>query len=345
MFGKKAAPPAPAISEPAFSEKAFLERFEALIAENRSEEALDFFLAEAGALAGSKLHRRIKLNHFRYAARILEAKTQGKHGFEKLTTKFAGIVRNLDGETIPEGGGFLDFGCGEHDPLALALAFYLNGFDRAIACDMRPPHIPIYSAQSMTEIVTHMRAHPDSYLLPGRDGTKFERRINSVDVQPFIEGDFERGVAALAGRVDYRLADLLTLDVGDESLSLAVSFAVLEHVEAPDAIYEWLFRKTRPGGLQFHFIDLVDHRAYLKDGCFHEWSFLTTEEGPPHLNRLRAHEHLEKIAAAGFEIVKQVSRDDPTPEGLRSRLIAPWRDMTDEEIATTKLRVVLRRPG
>jgi hypothetical protein len=344
MFGKKAAPKPPAPPKPpVFSEPDFLERFTALIGEDRGEDALDLLLAEAGALAGSRLHRRIKLNHFRYAAKIIEAKTQGKHGIGKLTTKFQGIVRNLDKFDIPEGGGFLDFGCGEHDPLALALIFYLNGFDRAIACDMRPPHIPAYSAASMAEIVTHMRADPSPLLLPGRDRAQFESRLGDLDVGPFDRFDFDAGIAAFSGKVDYRLADLLTLDVEDGSLALAISFAVLEHVDEPDAIYEWLFRKTMPGGLQFHFIDLADHRAYRQDPRFHEWSFLTEEEGPPYLNRLRAHEHLAKIEAAGFEILRKVPRSDPMPDGLRDHLVAPWSAMSDAEIGVAKLRVALRR--
>ncbi len=345
MFGRKKKREAETVkAAPAFSEPVFLEELETLLDADEGEKALDFFLSQAGALADSNLHRRIKLNHFRYASRLIEAHTQGKHGVEKLRTKLTGILRNLAGVEIPAGGAFLDFGCGEHDPLALATVFYLNGFERAIACDLRPPHVPRYSARSMTEILTDIRANPAAYLLPSRDRGDFEKRVHAIDDRGFRAGDFDAGIAALASKVDYRLSDLVDLDVEDESLSLAISFAVLEHVEEPDAIYRWLYEKTRPGGVQFHFIDLVDHRAYLRDGVFHEWSFLTSEDGPAALNRLRAQEHLDKIAATGFEIVKSVRRGATPPEGLRDQLISPWREMSDEEIATVKLRVVLRRP-
>ena len=329
----------------AFDEKAFVARLETLFAEGRGEQALDYLIDQAGAIAASSLHRRVKLNHLRYASRLIENQTSAKHGFEKLGRKIGTIATNLEGTSYRPDGTFLDFGCGGHDPLGLATAFWANGHSRSIACDLRNPDIPLYSALSMFELVSGMRNAPHAYTLPGVDPESVGKRIRALPVNRFWNRDFAGGVAALAGKVDYRLAELTTLDVEDGELGFAVSFAVLEHVDAPRAVYDWLFRKTRPGALQFHFIDLADHRTY-RSGAEHDfWSFLTEPEAPPNVNRLRANEHLELIEAAGFEFLNRHRKTAPLPESTRARLLPPWRNLPAEEIETIGLSVLLRRPA
>ncbi len=345
LFRKKTKDVAPAPQDPPpFSEAAFLEGFHALLDQKQPERALDFFISQVGDLAASNVHRRIKLNHFRYAARILEGRTSAKHGFEKLRRKIRSINAHLKGIDIPK-GAFLDFGCGEHDPVALASAFHFNGFERAIACDLRPPQIPSYSAVSMAEILLNMRAMPSQYLLRGNNLEQFKLQLADVDPQLFAQGDFDAGVRHLEGKIDYRLADLVTLDVEDQTLALTVSFAVLEHVLDPKGVYEWLFRKTKPGGVQFHYIDLADHRSYAGNGKFDKWSFLTSEDGPPNLNRLRAQEHREAFERVGFEIIEEQRTLAQIPPETKARLIQPWRNLSDEEINTIGSRLTLRRPS
>ncbi|WP_299328315.1 methyltransferase domain-containing protein [Parasphingopyxis sp.] len=320
-----------------------MEEFCALLDNGKPEQALDFFLSQAGALADSNIHRRVKLNHFRYAARILEHQTRGKHGIEKLTRKLRSINENLKGIEIPQ-GAFLDFGCGGHDPLGLATAHYLNGFDRAIACDLFPIHVPAYSAFSMYEILANMRGFPHNYLRPDGDLAEFRRRLIELDLQPFIDRDFEAGLAALTGKVVYRLDDIVNLDVEDEELALAVSFAVLEHVMDHEQVYDWLFRKTKPGGIQFHFVDLVDHRSYGGGVEFDPWSFLTEEIGPPNVNRLRASEHRTALENVGFEVLVDRRKAGTIPLETKEKLIPPWSEMSEAEIGATKISLVLRKP-
>ncbi|MEM8697328.1 MAG: hypothetical protein AAGE05_15005 [Pseudomonadota bacterium] len=218
-------PPPKTPTKPRFSEKRFLEEFNALLEGENGEQALDYFLSQLGDFAGSSIQRRIKLNHLRYASRILENRTPGKHGFEKLTRKLRSVHNTVAGIDLPK-GSFLDFGCGEHDPLGLATAHYLNGFDRAIACDLVPIHVPAYSAFSMYEILANMLAFPENYLRQGGNLEQFKSRLAEFDLQPFLDCDFSAGVASLKGKIDYRLDDILNLDVADEELSLTVSFAV-----------------------------------------------------------------------------------------------------------------------
>ncbi|MEM8697196.1 MAG: hypothetical protein AAGE05_14335, partial [Pseudomonadota bacterium] len=112
-----------------------------------------------------------------------------------------------------------------------------------------------------------------------------------------------------------------------------------------ESVYEWLFRKTKPGGVQYHFIDLVDHRYYFGTGEFNEWSFLSEETGPDNVNRLRVSEHRALLEQAGFEIIKERHKSKAIPEEARETLLPPWSDMPDTEINTTKMWCLLRRPA
>ena len=193
------------------------------------------------------------------------------HGPDKLRRKIGLLKRHLRTVAAPPSGTFLDFGCGRHDPLGLATVAYANGYDRAIACDMKGVEIPAYSAMSMYEILLEIFRWPTRYRFPGVEAKIIRQRISQIKPLPFAQLDFAEGVAQMKGKVDYRLAELSTLDVGDAELGFAVSFAVLEHVEDAADIYRWLFRKARAGSAQYHYIDLADHRAYGKKKDFDYW--------------------------------------------------------------------------
>lgn len=341
------APPPPAPPPPKarrWDEAAFVDRLEDLVAAGKGETALDFMLSELGGLAEAKLHRRKKLNHLRFAGRILEGATSSKHGPEKLARKTRIVRRGLEGLGMRVEGSFLDFGCGRHDPVALAAMAYANGFGRAVACDMKPVEIPAYSAVSMYDNLLEMHRWPGRFLLPGTERAAFAKRLEELDPMPFRNRDFKGGLAKLGQKIEYRLAELTTLDIADGELGFAVSFAVLEHVMRADEIYDWLFRKTQPGGGQCHYIDLADHRSYGRKRDYDAWSFLTSETAPATVNRLRAHEHIALVRRSGFEIVEESRVTRRIPPATRERLLPPWRDLPAEELETIGLRLLLRRP-
>ncbi len=326
-----------------FSEKKFLGEIEALIDNDKGERALDRFLAMLPDLATTRMHRRVKLNHLHFAGRMIQDNTSAKHGYEKVSKKFALVERRIQGHDLPKGGTFLDFGCGEYDPLALSVIYYINGMDRNIACDLREPRSPRYSAVSMYDILANITMFPEKYRRPDTDREQFAERLASLNAGPFFNGDFEGGLATLSGKIDYRIENLLDLDVDDETLSLAISFAVLEHVTDVKKIYRWLFEKTRPGGLQFHFVDMADHRSYRGTSEFDPWTFLTEQEAAANHNRLRAHEHTKAFRDAGFEILEIEPIRKKIPPATRERLISPWKDLPSNEIETIRARFLLRR--
>ncbi|MCA1750025.1 MAG: class I SAM-dependent methyltransferase, partial [Sphingomonadales bacterium] len=198
---------------------------------------------------------------------------------------------------------------------------------------------------SMYDILLELNRFPQRFLLPGADKKSFRARVKPIAARRFANRDFKGGIAELQGKVDYRIAELTSLEVADGELGFVVSIATLEHVADPATIYRWLFRKSRPTGGQFHYIDLCDHRAYGSDSKFDAWSFLTEENASPNVNRLRAHEHLELIRQAGFEVVREERVTNDIPPATRERLIAPWRSLPKEELETVGLRLLLRRPA
>jgi hypothetical protein len=327
-----------------FSERKVVEQFNELILAGSGELALDLLIKSLPALAASKLNRKEKHNHLLFMSLILQNSTNGKHGFRKLLRKVSAANEHIEGLVVPPGSTFLDFGCGAHDPIAVASYYYLNGYNRAIACDLLQPRNPVYSALSMYDILANIAVFPDRYKMPGTDSASFADRYSHFPTAQFQAGDFGYGLDQLVGKVDLRIQSLLDLDVEDRELGFAVSFAVLEHVEDPKAIAEWLFRKSRPGGVQYHFIDMADHRSYSPGAGFNPWSFLT-EETAKNANRVRKSEFVRIIRDVGFEIVSCKATESDVPDEIYKNLAPRWRELTDEDLRTTKLHITIRRPA
>lgn len=331
-------------SRAGFLERAFVEEFNALIEEGAGEHALDLLVENLPAIAASKLNRKEKLNHLLFTSLILQDHAGGKHGYRKLLRKVLSVDEHVRRLKIPADSAFLDFGCGAHDPIAMGLYYYLNGFSRAIACDLQQPRNPVYSALSMYAILANIAIFPERYVRPESDRQVFDDRFREIPTDEFAAGGFDTALDKLAGRVDLRIESLLDLDIDDEELGLVVSFAVMEHVEDIGAVMEWLFRKSRRGGVQYHFIDMADHRSYVPGGRYDAWSFLAEHDAPKSMNRLRKTQFLRAIEDAGFEILASRGTTGDIPAATSRRLLPQWRNMSEEDQRTIKLSVTLRRP-
>ena len=216
-----------------------------------------------------------KINHLLYLPRQIQAGGKGKHGYAKLLSKTAGIEKQIAGLDLPKGGGFLDCGCGTHDPLALAVYYCLNGLDFAYAVDVSPPRNPAYSAFSMYDILANIRSFPRRYCREGVSPTEIITRLEELPIEQFEKGDFSTGLSRSPDHLRYETCGVEKSTVQPESLGLIVSFAVLEHVDDLAGVCRKLYDSLMPGGIAYHFIDLVDHRSYAADGKYHALSFLT----------------------------------------------------------------------
>ncbi|MEM8552462.1 MAG: methyltransferase domain-containing protein [Pseudomonadota bacterium] len=328
-----------------FCEAEFVDGFAARLDGNDHEGALDFLIAELPALLASGMNRKEKLNHILFPAQALQAGGGTKHGSAKLLRKASTVAEAVADAEVRQRGLFVDFGAGVHDPIALATYFYLNGFQRAVANDLSPPRSARYSAQSMATILTEMAADPERFLMAGADEGVFRARLREFDVAAFRAGDFAAGFAGTQGRVRHVVGDIVNADIEPGEASVIVSFAVFEHVSDVDGVLRFLYERTAPGGLGYHFIDLADHRAYRNDGAYDAFTFLTEEEGPRNLNRLRRGEHISAFERAGFSILAQSARHRPVSAPTRERLLAPWKDLPEDELSAISLTLSVRKPA
>ena len=171
--------------------------------------------------------------------------------------------------------------------------------------------------------------------------------------------------------------DAAALDLPDGSVDLMLSFSVLEHVRALDAVLGRAAALTRPGGLGFHVIDLRDHRAMADPHAFRrldEGAFASSY-GADHNPRLWP-AYVMAFQAAGFDILDAGHAGpfpvDPTgatdligiaaqplaatwhasPSGItpwfgeadRAGLAVPWRDAPAVDLAVLGLNLLVRKP-
>lgn len=327
-----------------FREREFFNQFKKLIEENEAEAALTYLINALPGLQESRINRKEKLKQLIFAGRMLQAAGLGKHGYRKLLDKARSLRKVIATHGLRNRKTFVDFGCGAHEPLAMSTYFYLNGFEQAIANDMLEIRDPEYSAFSMYDIVANMRLFPDHYRMDGTTETDFLDRLETLGAEAFSNGDFEGGFAPLDGKVRFESCNIMDLGIEEGSVSFLISFAVFEHVSDVAGVNEYIFEHMEPGGLCFHYIDLADHRSYRADGEFNEFTFLTEQDGPANINRLRKSEQLAAFQAAGFEVLEVSGNRISVPEATRAAFLPKWAAMSEEDQETRSMQVVLRRP-
>ena len=131
-----------------------------------------------------------------------------------------------------------------------------------------------------------------------------------------------------------------------EEVDLVFSQAVLEHVEDMAATYDALFRWLKPGGVMSHQIDFKSHgltRDWYGHWTLPSWIWRLVRGRRSYLiNRMPASAHVAAMQRAGFEIVVQVPVRADSPS--RSTLAEEFRDLTDDDLRTSGLFVIARKP-
>ena len=174
--------------------------------------------------------------------------------------------------------------------------------------------------------------------------------------------DIERArerAASFGGRwpLRFHAFDGQNVPLPDASVDLVISKSVLEHV--PDRQVEPqladLQRVLRPGGVMIHIIDLRDHLHQAgENGVAGDW--LEALRYPPklfdamfsnrstYINRLRAGEWLDVLAATGFETEYEERKPFPLPEDFdASRLLERWRGLDRDELEIGCLTLGVRK--
>jgi hypothetical protein len=251
---------------------------------------------------------------------------------------------------------------GPGDSLGIGLAAMLTSARRYYAFDAVPharTALNLTTLDRLVELVGRREAVPgeDEFpeIWPPVDSLEFpsdfldERHLAAATAQPRVEAIRRALDGDRAGEVEIRYAapwaDAQIVE--NESLDLAFSQAVLEHVSDVDATYAALFRWLKPGAVMSHTIDFKCH-GLTRDWYGHwtvpayQWR-LVLGRRPYLINRVPASGHFAALRRAGFEIVHAIPHHSaPAP---RERLARPFREMPDEDLRTSGVFVIARKPG
>lgn len=326
-----------------YSEKELQNLIFDLVSKKDTDRATKALIDALPGIHQSNINSKEKLNNLLFLARVIQHGGGSKHGHVKLRNKLKTLNNCVGNEPVPA-GGFLELGCGAHDPLAMAMFFYLNGLTPVYGVDLLPPRTPQFSALSMYEILAHVKMFPGRYVWGGKRPIDIINNLRTIDIAAFERGDFNAGIESVEGKVNLLAEDLLTCSIAPGSIALLTSFAVFEHVTEIDAVFRRCFELMVPGGIAYHFIDLADHRSYRGDGQFGPLSFLTEEHAPANMNRQRAPQFVAAAARAGFEIVKDQRGAGDLTATLQARLVPPFDTMVPADVAVIKQHLLLRKP-
>lgn len=248
---------------------------------------------------------------------------------------------------------------GPGDSLGIGLAAILTGASRYYAFDAVPHARTSSNLEALDALVgLFARSEP----LPGtNEFPEVSPAVTSLEFpHALLDERVKRGTSpervaavrsAIAGEdgaiaIRYAAPWHDSALVQSESVDLAFSQAVLEHVDDVDGTYRALYRWLKPGGIMSHAIDFKCHgltRDWFGHWTVPAWQWKLVRGRRPYLiNRLPASAHVERMRSAGFEILRQAPLyGEPAP---RASLAAEFRGLTDDDLRTSALFVVARKP-
>jgi hypothetical protein len=222
---------------------------------------------------------------------------------------------------------------------------FLNGARATIALDSYDAPKE-RAAEALADLLCHCLAQPEQWHWSAIAPEDFYRAIRRFDLEALQKGRLADGIASVPLKhvvSDIHNVTLEALEV--DSIDVMSSRAVLEHFLDFEAAASRLFALMRKGGVAYHVIDLVDHRAY-EDARYHWWSFLAEDESWSDglVNRLRSCEIRPYLENAGFEVLRYENQMGKMPVGFRQHLKGRFRNMSEEELNATGVFCVLRKP-
>jgi SAM-dependent methyltransferase len=135
-------------------------------------------------------------------------------------------------------------------------------------------------------------------------------------------------------------------------VDLVLSRAVLEHVDDLPGTFKDMVRAMRPDSLAVHLVDLRSHGLHRHTPLdFLEqspliWSLMYSHKGAP--NRWRAEHYREILSQLDLEDVKILTTllaSQADVAAVRPRLAAPFRDLSDHDIACLGIWITFRKPS
>ena len=168
---------------------------------------------------------------------------------------------------------------------------FLNGAGSTIALDLNDGNKQ-RAAESLADLLGDCCGQ-EKWNWADVDDVKFINKIQRFNIQALNQGRLTEGLADVP--MSHVVTDIHNPILEEESIDVMTSRAVLEHFLDFDVAMKRLFQLMRKGGVIYHHIDLVDHRAY-RSSDYHYWSFLAEGEdwSDGLVNRLRIKRDQEK---------------------------------------------------
>lgn len=261
-------------------------------------------------------------------ARVLEVAKEGFDGINRFT--------RIDGKR------YCDLGCGTYHPYGISAVFFLNGAASTIAMDLNDADQQ-RAAEALADLLCDCLCSPERWNWSGIPTNDFLERVRQFDLGALRDGKLHEGIRGLPLR--HVVTDIHDPVLEENCIDIMSSRAVLEHFLDFRVAADRLYALMRPGGVAYHHIDLVDHRAY-GNAAYHYWSFLAEGEdwSDGLVNRLRSCEIRPHFEKAGFQILSYENRMGKMPEGFKDRVVGRFREMPEEELSVTGVLCVLRKP-
>ena len=199
-----------------------------------------------------------RVDSLAFLSRVVQQGMGSDYGPTRLREKLRWLTDLVQQLTLPE-GGFLELGSGSGDALALAVCFYLNGMSPALATATAPCRSEAFLAQSLYDILAHIRMFPGRYAWRGeRKPQEILARFRGFALGALEAGDYTAGLDSITEHVR-QIADApLAEAVAPGSISLLCSFGLLNRVADPAELLRQSFEVMATGGIACHRIDLAD---------------------------------------------------------------------------------------
>lgn len=289
----------------------------------------DSALVSVGVRLATALREQLDLHHNRFS------RTRYRDLFASLYLN-AAVRPPIDGATV------VDLGCGGVNPGAMAFLFLALGARRGVAIDLDDIADPRVAVRSLADVASMLVIDAKDVAGPAAPPPQqILANLASFDLAKLARGD----AAGLDGeRIGFlqESAYRTSLATGEADFVFSVSF--LEHVDDPAAAARELARITKPGGVNSHVIDLLDHRSYWK-ACdpleFLREGGTGSRDG---CNRLRRSEFEALFRAHGFVVLEcRTLVATKVDAARRASFAEPWRSMSQEDLDATLIRMVVRR--
>lgn len=237
---------------------------------------------------------------------------------------------------------YCDLGCGTAHPYGISAIMYLNGARSTIALDLYGSD-RMRSAEALADLLADCAVFPDDWHWSDISRADYFDRISRFNLKALYKGDLEAGLSGVP--LKHVVTDIHNPVLQNDTMDLMTSRAVLEHFLDFDTAVRRLFSLMHPGGVAYHHIDLVDHRAY-SNPALHYWSFLAEDDDGSDglVNRLRSCEIRSCFEKAGFEILRYENRVGKMPDGFHHRIRGRFSKMSEQELSVTGVFCVLRKP-